>query len=725
MIRRLAILILACTAGLSAAAAQGLPQGFRTPPDLVRSSLVAEPAAVAGAQPFTLAVRMQIKPGWHVYWRNPGDSGLPPEVTWTLPAGFNPGAIRWPAPERIPIATLMNYGYEGEVTLLVPVTPPPSLDPADPVQIRAKLTYLVCETECVPGSADLALTLPVGKADPDPANAALFDRARAALPKPALWPLRVSSQGDTLRLDFAATGLRPDSIRNAAYFPYAETAIDNAAAQVMSVDESGLHLTLARSTPADPAPGTLPGVLTLDELGDSGTRRLAFAYGDEPVLQAAAAPAASAATTPAAATTAIGPDLDALTIATAAAFAFLGGLILNLMPCVFPVLSIKVLSLVRHAGESRSRLRLHGFAYTAGVVGSFLALAALLIALKGGGAAIGWGFQLQSPAVVAGLAYLLFAMGLSLSGVVHVGGGLAGIGDGLARRAGLSGSFFAGVLATLVATPCTAPFMGSAVGFALTQSAGVALAVFASLGLGLALPFLVLTLWPPALRALPRPGAWMETLKEILAFPVYATVAWLIWVLAQQVDPQGLLAALIGLVLIGFAAWAWEHGRAGAPTAGRIAQSAAALALLAGAALAVTLPRDRIAPSAQAADGVEPFTQARLAALIDAHRPVFVDMTAAWCITCAVNEATSLNTKAVRSAMAERGVTYMKGDWTNQNPEITRLLEKHGRSGVPLYLLYSGTGEPQVLPQILTEGTVLAALEAVPAASGRSAALAR
>ncbi|MGU3666563.1 protein-disulfide reductase DsbD family protein [Methylobacterium sp. A49B] len=722
MIRRLAILILALAASVSAAVAQGLPQGFRTPPDLVRSSLLAEPAAVAGAQPFTLAVRMQVKPGWHVYWRNPGDSGLPPEVTWTLPAGFNAGAIRWPAPERIPIATLMNYGYEGEVTLLVPVTPPPSLDPADPVRIQAKLTYLVCETECVPGSADLALTVPVGEAKPDPDNAALFARARAALPAPALWPLQLSSQGDTLRLDFAATGLKAEAIRNAAYFPYSETAIDNAAAQVMTIDETGLHLTLARSSPADAVPGSLPGVLTLDEVSAGGSRRLAFAYGDEPAppVSASSAPAASVPVpqTPA-------PDIDTLTLATAAVFAFLGGLILNLMPCVFPVLSIKVLGLVRHAAESPSRLRLHGLAYTAGVLASFLGLAALLIALKGGGSAIGWGFQLQSPLVVAGLAYLLFAMGLSLSGVVHVGGRLAGIGDGLARRPGLSGSFFTGVLATLVATPCTAPFMGSAVGFALTQNAAVALTVFASLGLGLALPFLVLTLWPPALRALPRPGAWMETLKQVLAFPVYATVAWLVWVLAQQVDPRGLLAALIGLVLVGFAAWAWEHGHAG-PRTSRIAQAAAILALAAVGAVAATLPRDRAAPIAQAAaDGVEPFTQARLDALVEARRPVFVDMTAAWCITCAVNEATSLNTRAVRAAMAERDVTYMKGDWTNQNPEITRLLEKHGRSGVPLYLLYSGSGTPQVLPQILTEGTVLAALEAVPAGAGRSAALAR
>ncbi|MGT2485005.1 protein-disulfide reductase DsbD domain-containing protein [Methylobacterium oryzae CBMB20] len=446
---------LALAASLSAAAAQGFPQGFRTPADLVRASLVAEPAAVAGAQPFTLAVRMQIKPGWHVYWRNPGDSGLPPEVTWTLPAGFNAGAIRWPAPERIPIATLMNYGYEGEVTLLVPVTPPPSLDPADPGSDPGEADPSRLRDRVRPRfPADLALTLPVGKAEPDPASAALFARARAALPVPALWPSRLSSQGDTLRLDFHCVRPHARGGPERRVLPRAETAIDNAAAQVMTVNETGLHLTLARSSPTDPVPTTLPGVLTVDAVDAvdaAGTRRLAFAYGDEPVLPAAGAPAATApnpaATAPAAS------DFDALTLATAAAFAFLGGLILNLMPCVFPVLSIKVLSLVRHAGEGPARLRLHGLAYTAGVLASFLALAAALIALKSGGAAIGWGFQLQSPAMVAGLAYLLFAMGLSLSGAVHVGGRLAGLGDGLTRRAGLSGSFFTGVLATLVATP--------------------------------------------------------------------------------------------------------------------------------------------------------------------------------------------------------------------------------------------------------------------------------
>lgn len=702
MIARL-LLILACL-GLGPA----LAQGFRAPADLVRVSLVAEPAALAGGTPFTLAVHMKLKRGWHVYWRNPGDSGLPPEVTWTLPAGFGTGAIRWPAPHRIPIATLMNYGYEDEVTLLVPVTPPPSLDPAEPVRIAGKLTYLVCETECVPGAADLALILPVGKPVPDPANAALFARARAALPVAPVWPMRLSREGDRIRLDFAASGLKADSIKSAAYFPYGETALDNAAEQSLTVDDQGLHLNLTRGDDKT-FPLALPGVLAVEEDTGNGPVRLAFAYGDEPasVPSPSVAPAASGALPV--------PAADQPTLLAAIGLALLGGLILNLMPCVFPVLSIKVLGLVRQSGESRTRVRLHGLAYTAGVLASFLALAGLLIGLKSSGASLGWGFQLQSPPVVAGLAYLLVAVGLSLSGVFSLGGRFAGIGDGLTRKAGLSGSFFTGVLATLVATPCTAPFMGAAVGFALTQGPAVALAVFAALGLGLSLPFLALTLWPGAVRVLPRPGAWMETLKQALAFPVYATAAWLIWVLAQQVDARGLFAALIGVVLVGFAAWAWERSRSTSPLGERIFQGLAGLALIAVATLGFGLAQQRAVPVAQAAaEGTEAYSQARLDALRDARRPVFVNLTAAWCITCAVNETTSLSRPSVQAAMRAKGVTYLKGDWTNQNPEITRLLEQHGRSGVPLYLLYTGGGDPRILPQILTEGTVLDALGTIP-----------
>jgi len=702
---RLVKALLVLLAGLAGAQAQA--QATKAPRDLVRASLIADTTAIVPGQPFALGIRMRMKPGWHVYWRNPGDSGLPPELAWNLPDGIAAGAIAWPAPRRIPVATLMNYGYEGETVLLVPVTPSSGLAPDTPVTLGARLSYLVCEEICIPGSADLSLTLPVGVDDgaTDPAAQALIARARASMPEPSPWPVTVRADGERLRLNVERPGLPPDAIRDAAFFPYAETVLDNAAPQDLTVDGAGLHLVLSRADATTAPPAELAGVLTFREETESGTLDRAFSIGQPSVPPTASAPAVAVDAVPP-----THADDDAPTVWGAAGLALLGGLLLNLMPCVFPVLSIKLLGLVKQAGEAPGRIRLHGAAYTLGVLASFLTLAGLLIALKGGGAGIGWGFQLQSPVVVALLAYLLFAMGLSLSGVVHLGGRLNGIGDGLTRRAGYQGSFFTGVLATVVATPCTAPFMGAAVGFALTQAPVVGLAVFASLGLGLALPFLLLTLWPGALRVMPRPGAWMDTLKGALAFPVYATVAWLVWVLAQQVGPNGLLAGLTGLVLIGLAAWSWERAGAGGSVAGPLTRGVALAAVLAAAGLVGVLNGERAGAVSAPADGVEPFTQARLDALRAQGRTVFVDMTAAWCITCQVNERTALAGTRVREAFQAGNVAYLRGDWTNQNPEITRLLERYGRSGVPLYLLYRGQAEAVVLPQILTGGIVLGEL---------------
>jgi thiol:disulfide interchange protein DsbD len=687
--------------------------------DLVRAELVTEESAVAAGATVTAGVRLTMKPGWHVYWRNPGDSGLPPEIAWSLPAGFSAGPVAWPAPERIPVGDLMNFGYESEVLLAVPLTAPAALG-SGPVVLRAKVSYLVCERECVPGEASLSASLPVAPAGtsprPDPRAAPLFAQNRERLPVPSPWPVRMEQDGATPVLHLDAPGLRA---RDVAFFPYSETALEHAAAQTATVDAAGLHLRLQRSSQggADAPAPRADGVLTLTEETASGPVRRAFALGEAtpaPVTAAASIPAPAAATAP--------PEAEDLW--QAALLAFLGGLVLNLMPCVFPVLSIKVLSLVRHSGESPGRVRLHGLAYAVGVLATFLALAGLLIALRAGGARIGWGFQLQSPLVVAGLAYGLFAMGLSLSGVWHLGGRAAALGDGLTRRAGLEGSFFTGVLATVVATPCTAPFMGAAIGYGLTQGPATALAVFAALGLGLALPFSLLAAWPAALRRLPRPGAWMETLKGVLAFPLYLTVAWLVWVLSQQVGPAGLMAGLTGLVLVAFCAWLVERGRTAGPVARRTGQAVALLGLLGLAGLLVVLDQDRAAPAAvAAADGVEPFSQARLDARLAERRPVFVNMTAAWCITCQVNDRTTLRAASVRAAFKAHDVAQLKGDWTNQNPEITRVLEANGRSGVPLYLLYDGRGGVAVLPQILTEATLRDALAALPAGAGPRAAL--
>lgn len=691
----------------------GLPARALSPADLVKAELVAEPLAVRPGEPFWVGIRLRMKQGWHTYWRNPGDSGLPTEAKWTLPDGFAAGAIVWPAPERIPVGPLANYGYKGETLLLVPITPVAELDRARPLSLKAQVSWLVCETECVPGEASLALDLPVAAPDTNvgtnPRHREAFAAARARLPAPAPWPVRAEIAPDRIALSWEPTaGPAP---RSASFFPYSETLVENAAPQHLAAQASGLRLTAKRASPPGAAPASVAGVLVLDGDGPGAGGPRAYE------IAAPATPVAS-----------LGPEgtplsrpratIDLGEIVTAALLAFLGGLILNLMPCVFPVLSIKVLSLLR-PGETPGHLRWHGLAYTGGVLLTFGGLAGTLLALRAGGAEIGWGFQLQSPIVVTLLALVLFAMGLSLSGLFHLGSSLAGIGDRLAGRSGISGSFFGGVLATVVSTPCTAPFMGAATGFALTQGAPVALAVFLAMGLGLAAPFLALTFMPAWLARLPRPGAWMETLKQALAFPLYATTAWLLWVLSQEVGSSGLFLALMALVLVAFAGWCLALSQRGEGPGSRVAQGFAATALVLVALSLAGVARDRRPEGASVAaieGGAEPFSEARLASLLAEGRPVFVNMTAAWCLTCIVNERAALARDSVQAAFAQKNVAYLKGDWTNRNSEITRVLERHGRSGVPLYLLYTGQGEPMVLPQLLTPGTVLASLEALPTA---------
>ncbi|MDB5557875.1 MAG: cytochrome c biosis protein transrane region [Enterovirga sp.] len=690
--------------------------------DLVKAELVAEPSAVKPGEPFAVGVRLTMAPGWHTYWRNPGDSGLATEIRWTLPDGVAAGPIQWPAPQRLPVSHLVNYGYEGETVLLTEISPPAGLSPGQPLTLKADVSYLVCERECIPGEASVSILLPVAgpgeDGKPDPADKALFDAARGKLPTPSPWTARTEPAGERLRFSVEAPGLKPESIHSAYLFPFDEAAIEHAAPQVLSVAPAGFSLEMKRSSLAQGAPSPLGGVLVLEEALETGVARHAIEIGAPPP----AAPASVAAVPSGfgqAASSREPADVTLASVLQAALLAFLGGLILNLMPCVFPVLSIKVLSLVKHSGYSPALVRLNGLAYAAGVVGSFIALAAILLAIRAGGAEVGWGFQLQSPVVVAALAFLLFGMGLSLSGGLELGASLAGMGQRLDTRSGLPGSFLTGILATVVATPCTAPFMGTAIGFAMAAPAAVGLAIFAALGLGLALPFLLLTFWPGLARLLPRPGRWMETLKQFLAFPIYATVAWLLFVLSQEVGPTGLFAALIGLVTVGFAAWALRLASLRAGWSRHAWQGTALAAILVLIGLGVVVGRDRAGggvATAAAGSGAawQPFTQAKLDALRAEGRPVFVNMTAAWCISCVVNERLVLSSDAIRDAFAAGNVAYLKGDWTNRNPEITRLLEAHGRSGVPLYVFYPRAGEPVVLPQILTEATILDSIGSAP-----------
>lgn len=663
---------------------------------LVKAGLLAEPASIAPGEPFTVGIKLSMKEHWHTYWRNPGDSGEPIQVSWKLPRGFVAGEIEWPAPSLIRVGPVASFGYEGEAILLAHITPPRDVKSGTTVSLVADIAYLVCEKICIPGEASVSLSLPVSeRSAASPANA-IFDAARSKLPQPSPWRATFSTDTQAITLFLRAQGVQGDAIRAVRFFPYDNTLIENAAQQVLRTDAQETRISIERSQIAKSITQRIDGVLVLDE--DVGGTTASHAF----VIEA----------TPSAGLAAGEGDM---TLLYAVVSALIAGVILNLMPCVFPVLSIKILHLTEHRAETPRRVRLHGIAYALGVLACFTVLAGVLHGLRAAGAEIGWGFQLQSPLMVASLAFILFGLGLSLSGTLTIGTSLTRVGgNSLLQQGGLSGSFFAGVLATVVATPCTAPFMGASIGFALTQPFVVGLAVFLALGLGLALPFLVLAFVPGLQRLLPRPGRWMEKLKQLLAFPLYATVAWLIWVLSFQVGATGLLAALTGLVVIAFGAWAYNRSQELSNGLGRALQGVTAGSAIGAIALAIVIGQS--SPTATNAEvsanaGSEAFSDQKLNALLASGEHVFVNMTAAWCITCLVNERTTLSTGAVREAFASKRITYLKGDWTNRNPEITRLLEKFGRSGVPLYVLYrGGDNEPVLLPQILTQSLVLEAI---------------
>jgi thiol:disulfide interchange protein/DsbC/DsbD-like thiol-disulfide interchange protein len=689
-IHRVASLI--AFSALLAATAPARADGPPDPADLVRANLVAETSSVAPATTLWVDLHLAIKPGWHVYWRNPGDSGLPTTIEWQLPSGFSAGDILWPVPERFVQGGIGNYGYAGAADLLVPISVQEGVATGGIAVLTAQAGWLVCADICIPGGAKLSLSLPVaaGPAAPDPAAAAMFTATRQQLPIPASFATRFIPGSEGYRLFVPESAIAALRSPTGIFFPSEGSLIDDAAEPLSFRRADGLEILLKKAGAATAVPATLDGVLALR--GEDGVER---------AFEISARPASGT------------PAEDSLAWWEALLLAFLGGIVLNAMPCVFPILSLKLLSLARQAHDRRSEQLAHGLAYTAGVLVSFAALGGALLALRSGGQAVGWGFQLQQPIFVALIAYLFFAMGLSLSGVVTFGAGFAGTGGRLAGRSGLTGTFFTGVLATIVATPCTAPFMGAALGFALIAPAAVAIGIVLALGLGLAAPYLVASVIPGWQRLLPRPGAWMDLVKQLLAFPLYGTVAWLVWVLIQETGPGGSLAALFGLVLVGFAVWIYGRTQL-SPARGRALGSGLAAA---GAAAAILLLASFTATGEKAADAkprgslsYETFTAARLAALEAEGKPVFINLTASWCVTCLINERVALDSDAVRQAFAVRRIVALKGDWTSQDPEITALLQQFGRSGVPLYLLYSGRGEPVILPQILTAASVLDAL---------------
>ena len=628
-------------------------------------TLISEAAAVAPGQSFRIGLRQKLAPHWHTYWKNPGDAGAPPEIKLALPDGASAGEIAWPGPDRIAVGPLVNFGYENEIVFPITVQVPANAQPGQTFPIQAQANWLVCERECIPEEGTFRLDIPIA-ATSTPAGgeiATAFARADARQTIPAPWAAKLSAEGQTLNLSVEGEGLSAANVQKAFFFPAEWGAVEHAAPQKLSIKDGRLSLAIARGQ-ALMTSAPVSGLLAVtDSTGQ--TRWLAIA----PTMDAPAG--ATAAPTPA----------FALPFWQAALFAFLGGVLLNLMPCVFPVLAIKATSVASLSGGALREVRLSSLFYTLGVLAAFVALAGLLMAVRASGAAVGWGFQFQSPVFVTAMAWLMLAIGLNLSGVYEVGMFMAGTGQHLARKEGHAGSFFTGLLAVVVATPCTAPFMGAAIGTALAAPAFVALTLFLAMGIGLALPYALLGIFPRLAGLLPRPGVWTLRLRQAMAFPMYASAAWLLWVLVQQAGDFGLMVALAGALMIAVAAWLYgiaQHsgGRA------LMVRSAAALAVLGTMAL---LPQVRTAaaPVTQVTAGAafEPFSASRLATLRAEGKPVFVNMTAAWCITCLVNERTALATDQVRGAMREQGIVYLKGDWTNQDPEITAFLRTFGRDG--------------------------------------------
>lgn len=669
MLERILIFVFAAFTAL--VLAPGAQAGSSAALDHVRLNATLE-APLQPGKTVWVAVRQQMDPGWHTYWRNPGEAGVATSITWALPQGVTAGEIVWPAPIRFSDGTVTNYGYEKDATLLVPLT---AAATAKPGIAHLTVNLLACEHMCIPEQATLDLDL--GKAS---GTAAMFEAARRAMPQPFAGTARFSVDAHSVRVVLdAPQASRADAV---SVFPVAQTLMADGGVARVSVDGSRVTWTMPAQAGAK-APSTFAGVFTIAGQG-------AWAFTAQPGLTAA-------------------PAQENTSLLMALALAFLGGLILNLMPCVLPVLSMKALALAR-TGSDNAAAKREGLFYLAGVMATFAAMATVLLTLKASGAALGWGFQLQSPLVVLSLALLMATIGMNLFGVFELPLGFAGAGDHLAQSGGAKGAFFTGALAVVVASPCTAPFMGAALGFALTQPILAAASVFLALGLGFAAPFTIVSFSPALVRLLPKPGHWMNSFKQAMAFPMFATAIWLLWVLARQ---SGIDAVIIGLAVgLGIALlvwlcritrgfWSWAVGIAGAA------------ALMISSALALIPP----APSSQAL--WQPWSEQALASARQTGRPVLVDFSAAWCVTCLVNERVALNDAAVMKRLKGGHVVTLKGDWTNPDPAITAALHQFGRDGVPLYVLYTPGGKTEVLPQILTPQIVLTALANAGAAAAR------
>lgn len=658
--------------------------------------LVVPPAEIYPNQNFTAGLYFKLEPGWHVYWVNAGDSGEPPRIKWSLPDGITADKMQFPAPKRLPLGPLMDFGYENEVLFPIPMHVSPAFKPsAESTTLSAKVDWLVCREVCIPGKATLDVerkTLASPQSSPTfvEADQQLIARMQHTMPQPLPESMQVKFTPTPTGFNLTVITGRQETA--AQFFPFDQNQLANAAPQPVKPLSNGFEISLKKDENLQQNPSQLHGLVVL---ADGNAFEISAREGTI---------AASASS---------GTDFAGL--AKVAGFAFIGGIILNLMPCVFPVLFIKGLSLLQSSQHERHKLRAHGWIYTCGILVSFWIVVALLLTLRAGGRQLGWGFQFQSPIFVGIIALLLFFLGLSLAGMFEIGLTLTSKGSSLAAQHGYAGSFFTGVLAVIVATPCTAPFMGAALGYALSHSAIVSFVVFTALALGLAAPYLLLTFNPAWTKLLPRPGAWMEILKQATSIPIFATVIWLVWLFAQTAGASGLVYLLSAFLLLAIAGWIL-----GRWPARLIATVAATVVLLLAVSLPVFAARNSKTTTTVANkehDSVwESFSPATVEKYRAQGRPVFVDFTADWCLSCQVNERVILNRDDVQQKLHDGGFALVRADWTNADETITQTLNSLGRSGVPTYAIYpaSAQEQPQVLPEVLTPGIVLDAISKIP-----------
>jgi len=724
----------------------------------VHVQLVVPASAFNRGEAADAGLYFKIDRGWHVYWKNAGDAGEPPHMKWTLPEGIAAGPLEFPAPRRLPLGPLMDFGYENEVLFPFKLNVAQTAKPGWAI-LHAKVDWLVCQASCIPGKAELEVTRGIAERPGRSVflgdDQALFKRLSGRLPKPL--PAGVKATFQATKEGFRLTVDTGRLETEAAFFPADQDILDNPAPQTIEQAASGLMLNLKKDANLSANPALLKGVLELSggrayevsAAPGSALKSGPPAVSPTPQAQATASSTApssvhSALAVPSGAppavtsTTTTPPTVQpsnstpmqpaaakpsSLGLLQATGLAFLGGMLLNLMPCVFPVLFLKGLSLVNSGNEERHKLRIHGFVYAAGILASFWVLVAALLGLRAAGSTLGWGFQFQSPVFLALMAGLLFFLGLSLAGQFEIGLTLTSAGGSLAAKQGYSGSFFTGVLAVVVATPCTAPFMGAALGYALAQSAAVTFAVFTALALGLAVPYVALTLQPAWTRLLPRPGVWMEVLKQAVAVPIFVTVIFLAWVLVRGYGADLLFALLANFLLLAIAGWflgRWPATRWATVVAALIVLGAVAVSVLAPGKLAHAPETGATAAS----QGVwEPWSAQAVARYQAQGRPVLVDFTASWCLSCQVNERVALEQPSVQKAFQDANVALLKADWTRGDDAITQTLASLGRSGVPAYALYvPGEAQPRLLPEALTPGIVIDAVANLPKGSTQSAA---